>query len=252
MLVVAGVPETFEMLATAALAAVSGSVLGHHSAGRIHGVEVHDRLVHVCVPPGSTGRCRGIVVHRSALDAVDITRRHGFAVTTLERTLVDLGATLAPRRLSSVVEAAIRDRVTTFDRVERVFTRVGRQGRPGTKRMRDVLVRLDGAPPTESELEAMFLDLIAAAGLPVPEPQVVFDWSPGETGRVDFWFEDARLVVELDGRRFHARLAAFERDRRRDQLALVNDQRPVRFTHHQIRDSPGEVVEVVRALLAKP
>ena len=252
MLVIAGVPETFEMLATAALAAVSGSVLGHHSAGRVHGVEVDDRVVHVCVPPGSTGRCRGVAVHRSALDAIDVTRRRGFPVTTLERTLVDLGATLPPRQLSSVVESALRDRLTTFDRVERVFARVSRQGRPGTKRMRDVLVRLDGTPPTESELEAMFLDLIVGAGLAIPQSQVTFDWAPGEAGRVDFWYEAARLVVELDGRRFHARLEAFERDRRRDQLALMNDQRPVRFTHHQISDSPDEVVEVVRSLLAKP
>lgn len=246
--VVAGVPETFEMLATAALAAVRGGVLGHQSAGIVHGLDLVSDAIHVCVPPGSTSRCRGIVVHRSSLDARDVTRRSGFPITTIERTFVDLSASMSPRRLRRLVETSLVERTTTFSRVEEVFFRVCRRGRPGTVRMRDALIALDGRPPSESELEATFLDLLDRARLPRPVTQHRFAWSAAEKGRVDAWFAADDVIVELDGRRFHARLEAFERDRRRDQLALVNGLSTVRFTHRQIADSPADVIDVVRAL----
>jgi hypothetical protein len=182
----------------------------------------------------------------------DVTRRRGFPVTTIERTLIDLGTMLSPRLLKREVESMLVRGVTTFDRVEEVFMRVCRQGRPGSRRVREVLIQIDGTPPTESELEAMFIELLHGTGLPDPVGQVVFDWADGEKGRVDFWFPDARLIVELDGRRFHARLAAFERDRLRDQLALLNGETTVRFTHHQVTNSPAHVLRVVRALVGDP
>ena len=246
--VVGGAPVTFEMSATAALAAVRGSVLCCQSAGTVHGVDVHDDLIHVGLPPGTTSRRRGVVVHRFRFDKSDITRRSGFPVTTIERTLVDLSPVLAPRDLRRAVEIALVERRTTFTRVEDAYLRVGRQGRPGTVRMRDTLARLDGCPPSESELEAMMLDLLASAGLATPVLQHSFEWNSLEKGRVDMWFPADELIVELDGRRFHSRLAAFERDRRRDQLALVKGLRTVRFPHRQITDSPAEVVDVLRAL----
>ena len=79
-----------------------------------------------------------------------------------------------------------------------------------------------------------------------------FEWMGHERGRVDFWYPSHHLIVELDGRRFHMRAAAFERDRRRDQLALVNGARTVRFTHRQVSDDAEFVVTVVRSLLAAP
>jgi len=115
--------------------------------------------------------------------------------------------------------------------------------------MRDVLAEIDGVPPTESELEAMFVRLVKAHGLAAPSRQATFDWSSGEQGRVDFWYPAEQLIVELDGRTFHARSAAFELDRRRDQLALMRGIRTVRFTHRQVTTEPAHVVLVIRALL---
>ena len=35
-------------------------------------------------------------------------------------------------------------------------------------------------------------------------------------GRVDFFWPEVRLIIELDGRRWHARFADFDRDHKRD------------------------------------
>ena len=169
-----------------------------------------------------------------------MVRRHGFRCTSLERKLIDLAPVLALDAIPRCVEDKL---------VEDMFEQMARRGRPGITRMRRVLSELDGNPPTESELEAKFLRLLRSRHLPLRQLQAQLPWLPNEKGRVDFWYPLQQLVVELDGRKFHARSAAFEADRHRDQVALVNGVRTVRFTHRQLNTESGRVVSVVRHLL---
>jgi predicted transcriptional regulator of viral defense system len=250
ILVIAGVPETFEMLATAALARHPTAALSHQSALRIYGTETATSAIHLSVQAGGQTRAVGAVLHQTLLEERDVVVRKGFRVTTLERTLVDLGATMGQRELQRCIEDHIVRGRTTFARLESTFLRLAARGRTGIARTRAVLAALDGEPPTESELEAMFNRLLVARNLPLPTRQVTFDWTDEESGRVDCWYPDARVIVELDGRRFHARLAAFERDRRRDQAALMEGIPTLRFTHHQITDEPEWVERVLRSVLA--
>lgn len=249
VLVVAGAPETFEMRATAALVALPGGALSHQSAIRVYGTDIRCADLHLAVQAGGPTRAAGAILHQTTLESCDVVVRHGFRVTTLERTLVDLGATMGKRELQRCIEDHIVQRRTTFARLERTFVRLASPGRTGIARTRAVLVALDGEPPTESELEAMFQRLLVARTLPLPIRQFAFEWTDDEVGRVDCWYPDARVIVELDGRRFHARLAAFERDRRRDQAALLNGIPTIRFTHHQLTGEPEWVERVLRAVL---
>jgi len=66
---------------------------------------------------------------------------------------------------------------------------------------------------------------------------------------VDCWYPDCDLIVELDGRRTHARLAGFEPDRRRDLVAATNGMQTVRITHKQVTDEPRFVIAAMTALL---
>jgi hypothetical protein len=250
ILVIAGVPETFEMLATAALARHPTAALSHQSALRIYGTETATSAIHLSVQAGGQTRAVGAVLHQTLLEERDVVVRKGFRVTTLERTLVDLGATMGQRELQRCIEDHIVRGRTTFARLESTFLRLAARGRTGIARTRSVLAALDGEPPTESELEAMFDRLLVARNLPLPTRQVTFEWTDEESGRVDCWYPDAQVIVELDGRRFHARLAAFERDRRRDQAALMEGIPTLRFTHHQITDEPEWVERVLRSVLA--
>lgn len=163
-------------------------------------------------------------------------------MTTLERTLIDLAVTMSQRDLVRAVEGCLVARATTFDRLTSAFARIG-------ARARKVLAALDGQPPSESELEARFVELLESAGLPRPQMQVAIDGVTGENGRVDGFYADRRVIVELDGRRFHARVDAFERDRRRDHAAVRRGLATVRFTHRQIVSDPRYVVEVLTDIL---
>ena len=101
----------------------------------------------------------------------------------------------------------------------------------------------------ESELEARYLDLAADHGLGFPERQVRFDWRDDLPGRVDFVYRRARVVVEVDGRRWHSRDQDFELDRVRDNEAQLRGWRVLRFTWKQITGDPDYVVRTVRRSL---
>jgi very-short-patch-repair endonuclease len=68
--------------------------------------------------------------------------------------------------------------------------------------------------------------------------------------KVDFLWPAARLVVEVDGGRFHRHPRAFERDRRRDQILVAAGYRVVRVTWRQLRQEPMAVMVRIGQALA--
>jgi very-short-patch-repair endonuclease len=69
-------------------------------------------------------------------------------------------------------------------------------------------------------------------------------------GRVDFVYPDARLIVEVDGRRFHGP-ETFESDRRRDNAAQLVGWRVLRFTWRMVTEQPEYVVSSIRRALCQ-
>jgi len=101
----------------------------------------------------------------------------------------------------------------------------------------------------ESELELSFLRLLVENDLPLPTPQFRPPWAGAEVQRVDGAYELRRVVVELDSVEHHHDAAAFQRDRRRDQLAAQHGWRTVRFTSEQVFHRPWEVLSTLRRML---
>jgi len=87
--------------------------------------------------------------------------------------------------------------------------------------------------PTRSGFEDEFLAFCARFGLPTP--RVNFTLHGFE---VDAYFEDARLVVELDGWPFHNDREAFEDDRERDATMLLRGIVTIRITRRRLRQQP--------------
>jgi len=73
-------------------------------------------------------------------------------------------------------------------------------------------------------------------------------WFDGRYGIVDAAVPAAKVIVELDGRRWHATLERFENDRARDRAAAEKGWRVVRFTWADIVDRPAAVAASLRAL----
>lgn len=254
VLAVAGVPHSWERSAAAALVAVAGGVLSHRSAARVHRFTLvrTDDAVTITAPIGAHHAVRGIDVRRSRLlPAEHVTEVDGLAVTTPARTLVDLAAELNDGRLRQVVEDQLSRRTVTWDELVATRAALSARGRAGSSRFRRVMESVEGRPPTESVLERSYLRLLDAAGVPHPQMQVTAPWAEVEPGRVDGMYPATRAIVELDGRTFHARASAIERDHRRDQLAVVAGYSTTRFTFQMIRSDPRHVVDVSRHL-ARP
>jgi hypothetical protein len=68
--------------------------------------------------------------------------------------------------------------------------------------------------------------------------------------RLRSW-DDPKVLVEADGRRFHSTRTAFERDRRRDQRLIRSGWQVVRFTWRQVVDEPSYVSATVKAILSR-
>lgn len=204
-------PEGFRLAAL--LACGPGAALSHRSAAAFEDL-LRDsrRKTDVTVAPGTnTGRhLPQIIVHRAVLDDNDISEREGVLVTSPARTLLDLAAT-EPRRL--VTRALDQSLVLgLYDHLE--VDRLLRSGRRGAGVLRRVLEeRHPDAHRARSELESIAIEKVESRGLPRPE---VNAWLPDVGLEVDLLWRSLRLVVELDGRRYHWHRKA--RDAERDRI----------------------------------
>ncbi len=66
---------------------------------------------------------------------------------------------------------------------------------------------------------------------------------------VDFLWEEQRLIVETDGAKTHRTLAAFHRDRWRDQILAAAGYRTVRITWSQLEDELSATLERIEQTL---
>lgn len=110
--------------------------------------------------------------------------------------------------------------------------------------LRRVLDHVDGVSESGTEFLIRWR-LLRTLPMPVvPQAEI-----PG-VGRVDFLI-GARLVIEVDSRKYHTDPAAFEADRRRDAALSIRGIRVLRFSYHQVLDEPAAVEAAVRAALAR-
>lgn len=66
---------------------------------------------------------------------------------------------------------------------------------------------------------------------------------------VDLLWEKQHLAIETDGEETHATRAAFQRDRKRDQILIAAGYRTARVTWRQVVDEPNGVVHRIARML---
>jgi very-short-patch-repair endonuclease len=250
VLAAGGSPRTWEQALLAGCLA-TGGVASHESAAQLHRVEyvARERRV-VTVGRGGTRNLRGIDSHESSEIGHHWRTRVGpIPVTIPARTIVDLAAVLHPVQLEHALDDALGRGAVTIDECIAAFDSLACRGRTGIVELRRLLsARGTGRVADTTELERMFSALVRRCGLPEPDRQVLVG-RERLLGTVDFVYRARRLIVEVDGRLGHSQVLDFEKDRRRDQEALVSGYRVVRFTYRQITRRPHEVEAVLTALL---
>jgi very-short-patch-repair endonuclease len=224
------------------LASGDGSALGFFSAGGLYEIAVPPDVVHVIVTTSRRSR-EGIRLHRvTALEPVDVTRRHGMAVTTPVRTLRDLAAVLPLGELDRVLNEALVARLISRDRLLGSLART--PARPGDAALRQLLQ--DHADITRSEAERALKRLIRRAGIPPPRTNVrVAGYE------VDCHWPELGLVVEVDGASFHGTPRAFQADRTKEAALHDAGLRLLRTTRWEVVRRPeATVARLARATAA--
>lgn len=199
----------------------------------------------------STYRFPGLHVHQATdLRPEHITKMGPHLVTAPARTLIDLAKVSSPQRMAAILDNALASQSVELDQVIDLHASLARQGKKGAVLMRRLLAeRAEGLAVPETVLESRLLEVLTEAGLPRPTAQFSAPWLTKIRGRVDFAYEDERIVVEADSRRWHGLFDAFETDRRRDIEAQVAGWIVLRFTWRMLDEDPVFVVEATRRAL---
>ena len=192
-----------------------------------------------------------VVLHRTrVVPRRDVTEMARIPVTTVHRTLVDLGAVVQADIVELALECALRRRMTSIDRLIRRLEDSSGPGFRGSGVLRLVLERRDPlAPPTESALETKFLQFLRRHKLPLPVRQRVVRDASGFVARVDFIYTEANLVIEVDSRRHHLGPGDWERDLRRRNRLTAAGKRVMHVTYARIKNEPEQLASEIAGAL---
>ncbi len=208
------------------------------------------RPFHVLLPRERHLTRQGVRVHRSSrIDPIDSCEIEGLPVTSAVRTLIELARVVGADELSTCLDSAIRDRLVSEDLVHRRIAALRSSGRHGVPALVDVLVGNEVARGGQSWLEREYLRLLAGAGLPRPDTQVVMTKAGDRLVRVDCRFPNSRVVVELLGYRFHRTPGQMSNDAARYNALLAKGFLPYQFTYEQVTTGPALVLATTRQAL---
>ena len=134
------------------------SCASHGTAARLWGIGGRGQTIHLISPRPLKNRGDEIAIHRVELEEVDITTAQGIPVTTVARTLFDLGATHPLEEVESGLEAALRKGLVSLPRLKWQVDRSGGYGRRGSSTLRRLLEeRSRGYIPSEKRARAKTL-----------------------------------------------------------------------------------------------
>jgi Protein of unknown function (DUF559)/Transcriptional regulator, AbiEi antitoxin len=227
-------------LHAALLHAGDDAALSHQTAAWCHkAIAVEPQTIHVS-EPGERRSVPGVRVHHPR--AVAFEMLGGLRVTPIPRTLLDLAWVLEFSDLRrAIAELDHRGEL----KPTAIYAQLGR-GRRGSTALRKAMeTHLPELARTLSVLEERFLALVDEAGLPLPEVNARVAGM-----MVDCLWREQRLIVELDGHETHARPAAIALDRQREMRLRRAGFRVIRYTWHQVTQTPELVVAELRRELS--
>lgn len=245
-----------QRLRVAALWAGKGAVLAGLTAARIQGFRGFDEkasVIHLLLPAAVHHTRRSIrpafplVVHYSRhLTQADIHPARQPPQTKIARSLVDAAAWMGTDRGAQAVLAAgvqqrlvrVRDLMAEVDRNERLFRR---------KTIKQTLGDIAGGAHALSELDFIRL-VVRRFKLPEPDRQAPRRDEQGRRRWLDAVWEEARLVVEIDGAA-HIDVLTYWDDMDRDNGLQLGQYRVLRFPAWVVRYRPSYVAAQIRRAL---
>ena len=222
-------------LAAALLYAGPGAMLSHTTAAWWWKLTSQARIE--VSTPRKCRSVRGVKVHgRRSLDPV---WHRGLTVTTVPQTLLDYASKAAFNDVRYVLAEADYHRLIDLDAVRTILGR----GKPGSVSLgRGLAVHWPDLARTRSPLERDFLFLCEAGGLPRPQVNVKVCGF-----RVDCFWPEHRVAVELDGGLGHSTERQVARDHGRDLKLRAVGIVVRRYAGPQGREEGATVLADLRA-----
>ena len=241
------------LMLAAVLACGKGTVVSYGTAAELLGLwDRKPTLVDVTSRNSRGRQLQGIRWHRGHPPFADeVTSHNGVPCTTASRTLVDLAGSLGERSLRLMVEQAAVLRVLDVEAIDLALVVGRRRGAPQLRRILAPWRRMgDDRPKLRSRTEARLLAAVVDAGLPRPRCNAVLRIE-GRRLEVDLFWERQRLIVETDGVETHGTRAAFQNDRKRDQLLTAAGFRTARVTWQQLEGEQAATLDRIRRMLER-
>ena len=226
-------------LSEALLYAGPGAMLSHQTAAWWWGLtDRRPPLIHVSTPR----RCRsepGIRVHGRR--TVDRVWHNGLTVTTVPQTLLDYASQSNFDDVRYVLAEADYRRLIDLDAVRAIAGR----GKAGARKLCEALaVHWPDLARTDSPVEREFLFLVEAGGLPRPKVNVRVCGF-----KVDCFWPEQRVAVELDGGQGHGTERQVTRDHARDLTLRTAGIAVRRYARAQVRKEGPLVLADLRSIM---
>jgi hypothetical protein len=245
-----GAPESYaQRLVAGYLAIGPEAAASHRAAACVHELlRYGDPPVEVTTIRRRSPEVSGVVVHR----LMDLHQRwvveiDGVRVTTVARTLVDLGAVASRRTVEAALDRAAGRKLVTYREVRDAMLAVARQGRRGVGTIRSLLdARIDEVIPA-GVFSARMATVLRGTGLPRAVPEyTVLDEHGGFVAVVDFAYPEKRLAIEVDGYEFHSSPRAIRVRNQRDRMLSSIGWLALHFDWGEVERRPHEVASAIR------
>lgn len=247
----AAVAETFVQRCLAAtMWAGPDSGLSHESCGtllRLDGCK--DRgIIHVASSRRRSKIPSGIALHIARLEPVDRAVHLGIPITSVAKTLMDLGTVLPFDELELALEYALRRGYISLARMRLYLKTFGGKGKHGTLAIQRLMDdRPKGTPATGSVLEVQTLQFLRRHRFPPADRQVAIKDGGHFICRVDFCYPDRDLLIEADSYEFHSGKQKWLDDiDKRNALPRLG-WRLVIVTDDALKNHPKELEQAIRA-----
>jgi len=225
-----------------------GTVVSHDTAALLHDLPLPpgrgSDAIHLTVGDGRAPHARGLRGHRAPLSPDDVVLCHGLAMTSIERTLIDLAATLELADLVAALDAAVRRDGSLVSRLVRRCRTTWR----GVRALRRAIELCD--PESRSPQESRLRVLLVEAGLPVPAVNVdVRDRRGRFIGIADFYLPDFRIVIEYESEFHRTDPRQWRKDLRRFSRYTASGYLPLRATIADVVN-PAALIRDIREIMA--
>jgi very-short-patch-repair endonuclease len=240
-------PVTWEQRLMAAVLGEPEAAVGGRSAAALHGLTGFKRgRPEIVVPRAAQNRSAIALVRRR--DGVETTRVAGLPVLTVRDTLFAVAGLVPVRTLVPALDDALGDRLVTVEQLQGRYLELAPSRRRGFALMQRLIEArsYDAFVPPASALERLLYGVLDRPGMPRYQAQAALPWAPDK--RVDAMLLEAPVIVEGDGRRWHTRVADFERDRERDRAAALHGYRTLRYTWNDLRRESDRVASEIRVV----